>query len=229
MTSTLWFWIVCLIALLFVIWILRRIIWRVVIICIVLFLIVIIWRWISPNIIDSVLSWFYDLPVRATNYVNTEILNKDIILPLNTVASSVDEIKDNIDDTIDEVTTEIDETVDIVEETVEEPQYSWFARLLRNDESNIEEDAGVVESTWESKKFVENRQQESVELKLSENWEVIVETITRSWDKIVDRVAKVWNWNIEEENNDVEVVVKEKNEKENNKNEDSKKLSWDKI
>jgi hypothetical protein len=36
-----------------------------------------------------------DLPVRATNYVNTEILNKDIILPLhNPVVTVTDKIEE---------------------------------------------------------------------------------------------------------------------------------------
>jgi hypothetical protein len=41
------------------------------------------------------LNWLQDLPVRATNYVNTDILNKDIILPLH---NPVDSVKETIEE-----------------------------------------------------------------------------------------------------------------------------------
>ena len=206
MTSTLWFWITCLIILLFIIWWIKRFIWRVIIICVVLFLVVIVWRWISPNTVDSVLWWFQDLPVRATNYVNTEILNKDIVLPLhNQVTSIKDEISDSVEEGIGELTEVIDAGEIVVDETPvkdnEEPRYSWFAKFFKDDETPVHEEVIVDEDDEEihakdgegkeAKKFVENRQQESIELKFWENWEIVVETTTRSWEKIVDKVAQV--------------------------------------
>lgn len=164
-----------------------------------------VWRWISPNTVDSVLWWFQDLPVRATNYVNTEILNKDIVLPLHNQVTS---IKDEISDSVEEATNELPEVIDdeiVVDKTPvkdnEEPRYSWFAKFFKDDETSVDEDVIVEEDNEEihakddegkdPKKFVENRQQESIELKFWENWEIVVETTTRSWEKIVDKVAQV--------------------------------------
>lgn len=207
MTSTLWFWIACLIVLLFVIWFIRKIIWRVVIICVVLFLLFIVWRWISPSTADGVWHWLQDLPVRATNYVNTDILNKDIILPLH---NPVDSVKETIEEWIDELKEGVD--VDVldsewdVEIAVEEeqgPRYSWLSKLFGGDKSDegdkvtVEEDTSknsVDEdgTTSDPKQFVENRH-EWVDVKLSDDGSIVIETITSSGEKIVDTVAKVWS------------------------------------
>ena len=223
MTSTLWFWIACLIVLLFVIWFIRKIIWRVVIICVVLFLLFIVWRWISPSTADGVWHWLQDLPVRATNYVNTDILNKDIILPLH---NPVDSVKETIEEWIDELKEGVD--VDVldsewdVEIAVEEeqgPRYSWLSKLFGGDES-AEGDEVTVDgetseiidnedgSTWVSKQFVEKRH-EWVDVKLSENGEIVIETITSSGEKVIDTVAKVWSTSEESS-----VEVKEENKPE---------------
>ena len=149
-----------------------------------------------------------DLPVRATNYVNTEILNKDIILPLH---NPVETVSDKIEEWIDALSGEVSsETLDSewnVEITVKEeekPRYSWLSKLFKDDEA-VEGEQVVVETiddkniensnetTWGAKQFVEKRH-EGVDVRLSENWEVIIETITSDWEKIVDSVAKVWNW-----------------------------------
>ena len=223
MTSTLWFWILCLIVLLFVIWFIRKLIWRVIIICVVLFLLFIVWRWISPATADSVLNWLQDLPVRATNYVNTDILNKDIILPLH---NPVDSVKETIEEWIDELTDGVDfETlesewdVEIAVEEEEGPRYSWLSKLFSSDKSDEADEVTVEENTsknldvddgttWVSKQFVENRH-EWVDVKLSENGEIVIETITSSWEKIIDTVAKVWSTSEESK-----VEVKEENKPE---------------
>ena len=234
MTSTLWFWITCLVILLFIIWWIRRFIWRVIIICVVLFLLVLVWRWISPNTVDSVLWWFQDLPVRATNYVNTEILNKDIVLPLhNQVTSIKDEISDSVEEGIGELTEVIDTGEIVVDKTPvkdnEEPRYSWFAKFFKDDETSVDEEVIVEEDNEEihakddegkePKKFVENRQQESIELKFWENWEIVVETTTRSWEKIVDKVAQVGS---ETSNGTGKEEVKKETKKEVKENSGSK-------
>ena len=208
MTSTLWFWIAVLIVLLYVIWFIRRFIWRVIIICVVLGLLLLIWRWISPSTADWFLRWIQDLPVRAPNYVNTDILNKDIILPLH---NPVETVSDKIEEWIDALSGEVSsETLDSewnVEITVKEeekPRYSWLSKLFKDDEAAEGEQVVVEtiddeniensnETTWGAKQFVEKRH-EGVDVRLSENWEVIIETITSDWEKIVDSVAKVWNW-----------------------------------
>jgi hypothetical protein len=64
-----------------------------------LFLLFLIWRWISPSTADNLLYWFQNLPV------NTEILNKDIILPLH---NGLNTVRENVED-------ELDEAVDTVE------------------------------------------------------------------------------------------------------------------
>ena len=207
MTSTLWFWILCLIVLLFVIWFIRKLIWRVIIICVVLFLLFIVWRWISPATADSVLNWLQDLPVRATNYVNTDILNKDIILPLH---NPVDSVKETIEEWIDELTDGVDfETlesewdVEIAVEEEEGPRYSWLSKLFSSDKSDEGDKVTVDEDTSKNsvdedgttsdpKQFVENRH-EWVDVKLSDDGSIVIETITSSGEKIVDTVAKVWS------------------------------------
>ena len=195
------------IVLLFVIWFIRKIIWRVVIICVVLFLLFIVWRWISPATADGVLNWLQDLPVRATNYVNTDILNKDIILPLH---NPVDSVKETIEEWIDELTDGVDfETlesewdVEIAVEEEEGPRYSWLSKLFSSDKSDEGDEVTVDDETSKisvdedgttsgSKQFVENRH-EWVDVKLSDDGSIVIETITSSGEKIVDTVAKVWS------------------------------------
>jgi len=58
---------------------------------VVLFLLFLIWRWISPSSADRLLYWLQDLPVITTNYVNKDILNKDIVLPLHNPVETVKE------------------------------------------------------------------------------------------------------------------------------------------
>ena len=149
-----------------------------------------------------------DLPVRATNYVNTEILNKDIILPLH---NPVETVSDKIEEWIDALSGEVSSgtldsewNVEITVKEEEKPRYSWLSKLFKDDKA-VEGEQVVVEAvddqnvensdetTWGVKQFVEKRH-EGVDVRLSENWEVIIETITSDWEKIVDSVAKVWNW-----------------------------------
>ena len=164
-----------------------------------------------------------DLPVRATNYVNTEILNKDIILPLH---NPVETVSDKIEEWIDALSGEVSsETLDSewnVEITVKEeekPRYSWLSKLFGGDESakgdEVTVDGETSEiidnedgSTWVSKQFVEKRH-EWVDIKLSENGEIVIETITSSGEKVVDTVAKVWSTGEESS-----VEVKEENKPE---------------
>ena len=224
----------CLILLLFVIWFIRKLIWRVIIICVVLFLLFLIWRWISPSTADNVLNWLQDLPVRATNFVNTDILNKDIVLPLhNPVKSAVENVKESVDnavDAVDEVVDDVDSTIDeltdVSETAIEDnewPRYSWLSKLFNDDKSDVNEEVIIDDinnknsendngTTW-AKQFVEKRH-EWVDLKLSENGEIIIETITSSWEKIIDKVAKVWNWSGDQSTNE---EAKEIDKKESNK------------
>lgn len=149
-----------------------------------------------------------DLPVRATNYVNTEILNKDIILPLH---NPVETVTDKIEEWIDALSGEVSsETLDsewnvkITVKEEEKPRYSWLSKLFKDEESvegeqvnvDVIDDENIEnsnETTWGAKQFVEKRH-EGVDVRLSENWEVIIETVTSDWETIVDSVAKVWNW-----------------------------------
>ena len=167
-------------------------------------------------------------------------MNKDIVLPLHNpvkdvvedVKDSVDDVKDSVDDVVDEVDSTIDELTDVPETAVkneEGPRYSWLSKLFSSDETDENEDITVEEkndenteiedgTTW-AKQFVEKRH-EWVDLKLSENGEIIIETITSSGEKIVDKVAKVWNGSGDKETK-VEVKVVEK--KETKKEEPAKK------
>lgn len=222
MTSTLWFWIVLLIVLLFLIWFIRRLIWRVIIICVVLFLLFLLWRWIHPSSANATWRWISNIPVNATNFVNHDLLNKDIVLPLyNPIESVKDTITDAVDIDIlpDDVDIDIDVTDDkVVDSDEEEPRYSWFSKFFNSDNDGekksddkkiddlIDVEIDNSEVSTGSKQFVENRQQESVELKLSDNWEIIVETTTTGWEKIIDTVVKVWS--DKGSSNDVEDVVK---------------------
>lgn len=113
-----------------------------------------IWRWISPSTADGLLNWFQDLPVKATNFVNTELLNKDIVLPLhNPVKDVVEDVKDSVDDVVDEVDSTIGELTDVPETAVkneEGPRYSWLSKLFSSDETDENEDITVEEKNDEN-------------------------------------------------------------------------------
>ena len=144
-------------------------------------------------------------------------MNKDIVLPLyNPIQSVKDTLSDAVDidvdldldsidiDAVDFDSEDLDIDIDIENELTgdlneDEPRYSWFSKLFNSDKDDVKEsddkevDVLIDSETTTGKKFVENRQQESVELKFSENWEIIVETTTTGWEKIIDTVVKVWS------------------------------------
>lgn len=183
----------------------------------VLFLLFLIWRWISPSSADRLLYWLQDLPVNTTNYVNKDILNKDIVLPLhNPVETVKEEIQEWVEDLKEGVSFESLDAEWNVEMAVEEeegPRYSWLSKLFKGDKTSEDEQVTVEvnesenneiedETTWEVKQFVEKRH-EWVDVRLSENGEIVIETITSSGEKIIDTVAKVWNWSWDQSKNEV--------------------------
>ena len=188
----------------------------------VLFLLFLIWRWISPSSADRLLYWLQDLPVNTTNYVNKDILNKDIVLPLhNPVETVKEEIQEWVEDLKEGVSFESLDAEWNVEMAVEEeegPRYSWLSKLFKGDKTSKDEQVTVEvnesenneiedETTWEVKQFVEKRH-EWVDVRLSENGEIVIETITSSGEKIIDTVAKVWNWSWDQSKNEDKKEVK---------------------
>ena len=176
MTSTLWFWIICIIVILTIIWILRRFIGRVIILCITLVILFFVYKLIAPTSAANLLNWFKDVPAKATNFVNRELLNKDIIIPLSSdirdnvydsVSDSVsglvdgaesslkdvkDSITDSVDNIVDETKVSVDDIVDveIEEEQEDESRYSWFARLFKkNKKTEVQEEKSEnSENIW---------------------------------------------------------------------------------
>ena len=227
MTSTLWFWIMCFIALLIVLWIIKKIIWKVIIIAVCLAIIFFIFKLVAPASAQNVWNWVKDLPVKATNYVNTEILNKDIVLPIpsditDSVSDGIENVKDIIPDvSIDtEDTTEkdvisIEDESEKITEEVDESRYSWFARLFKKNkdkeevtlvEPGIEIDEPiieVIEPTEENNevtltwKIAEEKTWDSVEIKLTSG-AVVIETTNASWEKTIEEVVNFNDKNQEE-------------------------------
>ena len=188
----------------------------------VLFLLFLIWRWISPSSADRLLYWLQDLPVNTTNYVNKDILNKDIVLPLhNPVETVKEEIQEWVEDLKEGVSfgsLDAEWNVEMAVEEEEGPRYSWLSKLFKGDKTSEDKQVTVEvnesenneiedETTWEVKQFVEKRH-EWVDVRLSENGEIVIETITSSGEKIIDTVAKVWNWSWDQSKNEDKKEVK---------------------
>jgi isopentenyl diphosphate isomerase/L-lactate dehydrogenase-like FMN-dependent dehydrogenase len=56
-------------------------------------------KWIFPSTADSILTWAKTVPVKATNWHNTAVLNKDIVLPLEKTDISDEKDSDKIEKT----------------------------------------------------------------------------------------------------------------------------------
>ena len=188
----------------------------------VLFLLFLIWRWISPSSADRLLYWLQDLPVNTTNYVNKDILNKDIVLPLHnpveTVKEGIQEWVEDLKEGVSFESLDADWNVEMAVEEEEGPRYSWLSKLFKRDKTSEDKQVTVEvnesenneiedETTWEVKQFVEKRH-EWVDVRLSENGEIVIETITSSGEKIIDTVAKVWNWSWDQSKNEDKKEVK---------------------
>jgi len=189
---------------------------------VVLFLLFLIWRWISPSSADRLLYWLQDLPVNTTNYVNKDILNKDIVLPLHnpveTVKEGIQEWVEDLKEGVSFESLDADWNVEMAVEEEEGPRYSWLSKLFKRDKTSEDKQVTVEvnesenneiedETTWEVKQFVEKRH-EWVDVRLSENGEIVIETITSSGEKIIDTVAKVWNWSWDQSKNEDKKEVK---------------------
>lgn len=187
MTSTLWFWIVLIVAILIVIWIVKKFIWRIIIILICLFVLFFIIKWIFPSAADSILTWAKTVPVKATNWLNTAVLNKDIVLPLEKTDISDEKDSDKIEKTdLDNI-----EVVDI--DKKEEKKWSWFSRLFKK-KNKVEEEIDIEVEKENVDVEVEKHEEEVVDLwKSIKKEEVEVDSWSKkknnTWDH---RIIQTW-------------------------------------
>ena len=224
MTSTLWFWILLAFILLIILWELRKFIGRIIIVCVVLFVVFWIFKRIAPSSANTTWYWIKNIPVKTTNFVNKELLNKDIVIPLsdgisNTVdtvsdaltdgvENAVDKVIDNVEIIDDAVTNEVDEAEELIVDTTEISE--------NTEEEALQNDEEVDESrySWFARLFKKNKKQEVAEE--TSTWEtmqdVVAENVDDEEDTQEDKVeVKLSSWAvvIETTNASWEKVVEE--------------------
>lgn len=86
-------------------------------IIIFLFVLFFVYKWINPTGANALWNWIKTAPITSTNYINREILKKDIIIPL----------KNTTENTQIEIAPEEKEII----KDQPEKKVSWFARIFK--------------------------------------------------------------------------------------------------
>lgn len=157
-------------------------------------------KWIFPSTADSILTWAKTVPVKATNWLNTAVLNKDIVLPLEKTDISDEKDSDKIEK------TDLD-NVDI--DKKEEKKWSWFSRIFKKKNKKVEEEIDLEVEEEKVTVEVEKHDEEVVDLwKEIEKEEVKVDSWSNKKNNTWDyRIIQTWTILVPSEETMSEVVA----------------------